>query len=197
LLPNKDAVYETNSLVALDGFVFEMKAMESLKEFKFIEFANSSFTVTTTLETTPAVNVESNVAEENMGDGMFELEALIVFVALRSVLGPYIDDEETWTKVALPASFQKILTELPPAEVNPISIGTAFPKDTFKKIAVKFEETNCPDIVMETDVNTIDATIEKKWYPVEVINRYPDQGLDDIAKGALDAMIGAMDTFTL
>ncbi len=72
-----------------------MNAMESLKEFKFIEFANSSFTVTVTLETTPAVNVESNVAEENMGDGVFELEALIVFVTLRSVLGPYIEDEET------------------------------------------------------------------------------------------------------
>ena len=64
--------------------------------------------------------------------------------------------------MAFPASFQKILTELPPPEVNPISIGTAFPKDTFKRTAVKFEETNCPDMVMETDVGTIEATLEKK-----------------------------------
>jgi hypothetical protein len=64
--------------------------------------------------------------------------------------------------VAFPACFQKILTELFPLEVNPISMGTAFPKDAFKRTAVKLEETNCPDIVMETDVGTIEAELEKK-----------------------------------
>ena len=107
MLPDKDAVYDENSPIAADGFALDINAIGSKKEFKSIVFANSSFTESVTLETTPAVNVEIDVTDEKMGDGIFELEALIVCVTLRSALGPYTDDEGMAMKVALPASFHR------------------------------------------------------------------------------------------
>jgi hypothetical protein len=162
-----------------------------LKKFMAIVFANSSFTESVTLETTPAVNVEIDATVEKIGDGMFELEALIVLATLRSVLGPYTDDEGIAMNVALPASFQKKLTELGP--VNPISIGTTFPKEPFKSIAVEFAEASCPDMVMETDA----CAVAKKYDPVEVIARYPDHGLVVITNGLPDANPEATDALTL
>ncbi len=141
-----------NSAAAVAGFTFDMNATGSLKEFKVTVFANSSLTESVTLEITPAVNTEIDVAEENIGDGMFVLDALNVFVMLKSVLGPYTKDEDISTKVALPTSFQKIVTVLLPVEVNPISMGTMLANDPFKTIAVALVSTTCPETVMEIEL---------------------------------------------
>ncbi len=82
---------------------------------------------------------------------MFVLDALSVFVMLKSVLGPYTKDEDISTKVAWPTSFQKIVTVLLPVEVNPISMGTMLANDPFKIIAVALVSTTCPETVMEIE----------------------------------------------
>ena len=144
-------MYETNSLVDVDGFEFDINATGSLKWFKLILFPNSSFTSSTTFETIPAVNVETDAAVENLGEGILELEAIIILVATKSFLGPNIEEDGRATKVAFPGSFQKNCTELVPVEINPISMGTALPTDTFNNTEVLLVDTTCPDMVMETE----------------------------------------------
>lgn len=131
-LPAKDGIYEMNSLVALDGLMFDINATGSLKEFKLIAFANSSFTESVAIETEPAVNVEIEDMVENKGDGIFELEAVIILGALRSVLGPYTEDDDSATNVAVVGSFQDNVKELAPVDTNPTSMGMALPMVAFK-----------------------------------------------------------------
>ena len=99
-------------------------------------------------------------------------------------------------KVAFQGSFHTNFTELAPVEVNPISMGTSLPKDTFKKTAVVLAVTACPETVIETEL-AFKTEDPKKYDPVDVMDKYPDHGLDVIEKALLETKPGAIDTFTL
>ena len=168
LLPDRDAVYETNSLVDEDGFEFDINATGSLNWFKLIILSNSSFTASTAVETTPAVNVETDATVENLDDGILELVAVITLFVTRSILGPKIEEDGKATKVAFLGSFQTIFTELVPVETKPTSTRTALPTDTFNKIEVLLVNATCPDMVMETEW-PFETEDEKKCDPEDVM----------------------------
>jgi hypothetical protein len=91
-----------------------------------------------------------------------------------------MEDEVIGVKVAVVGTFQYKINELVP--VNPISNGIAPLIEAFKVTAEVFAATVCPDIVIETEL-AFETEVEKKYDPVELMERKPDHGLDVMMKG--------------